>query len=194
MHVWHLTKLFLRLFVLRAKPYELPYSKTLAVCFTVLFVVLKTTSYMWFIDIINVYDKRSEISLSTLGGLFVSGVWVLMLFAIIRSTFMYYDILERSTQVITAILAMDCLLTILYLAWLAGLSLVVLPLASGSFVSAAIILTFILMMYWQFMIYIHILVTSMEISILKAGVFTLFYMMLQHNLSELLLNLVIKLN
>jgi hypothetical protein len=194
MHVWHLTKLFCRLFVLRAKPYELPYSNTLNIFLIVMFIALKAISYLWFIDIINVYDKRTEISLNLHGALFVSAVWVLMLFAVIRSTFTYYNILERSTQVISAVLAMDCLLTLMYLVWLAVLSMVELPLFSGSFASAGIIFGFVFMLYWQFMIYIHILVTSMEISILKAGVFALFYMMLQHNLAELLLNLVITLN
>lgn len=194
MYIWHLTKLFLKMLALRAKPYELPYSRILTLSLAAIFIILKAISYFWFINIINVYDKHNDISLGVPGALLVSGVWALMLFAMIRSTFMYYDILERSTQVITAFLAMDCMLTILYLIWLACLSMVELPLASGSFTSFGIIFSFILIMYWQFMIYIHILVTSMDISILKAGVFTLFYMMLQHNLAELLLNLVITVN
>lgn len=194
MNVWNITKLFVKLFALRAKPYELPYSKTLTLGLALLFIILKAVSYFWFINIINAYDKHNDISLGVSGALLVSSVWVLMLFAIIRSTFMYYNILERSTQVITAFLAMDCVLTLLYLMWLGGLSMVALPLATGSYISLVIIVSFVLIMYWQFMIYIHILVTSMDISILKAGVFTLFYMMLQHNLAELLLNLVITVN
>lgn len=191
MQVITLARLFVGLFMLRVKPYQLPYSKGLAGCLTVLFVVLKAVSYFWFINIVNVYDKLNAISLSLPGAALVSGVWVLILFAIIHSTFLYYNILERSIQVITAFLGMDCLLTLLFLIWLGCLSLVGLPLASGSFVSAGIIFSFVLIMYWQFMIYIHILVSSMDISILKAGVFALFYTILQHNLAELLLNLVI---
>jgi len=194
MDIRHLTELFVGLFVLRAKPYELPYSKQLAAGLAVLFIVLKAISYLWFINIVDVYDEHNVISLGIPGALLVSVVWVLMLYAIIHATFMYYDILERSLQVITAILAMDCLLTLCFLIWLGGLALVGLPLASGSIATAAIIFGFVLIMYWQFMIYIHILVNSMEISILKAGVFALFYIMLQHNLAELLLNLVITLS
>ncbi len=190
----YLTKLLFGLFVLRVKPYELPYSKILPVCLAVLFVLMKATSYLWFIYIVNAYDTHNVISLSIFGAILVSVVWVLILFAMIYSTFLYYNILERLIQVVTAFLAMDCLLTLFFLMWLSSLTLVGLPLASGSFASAGIIFSFVLIMYWQFMIYIHLLVSSMNISILKAGVFALFYTILQHNLAELLLNLVIKMN
>lgn len=194
MNVWHLTKLLAGMFALRTKPYELPCSKIFTLGFGILFIVLKAVSYYWFIDIINVYDKRNVISLGIFEALFVAVVWVMILVATIRSTYMYYHILERAPQVIIAVLAMDCFLTVCFLIWLGCLSVVSLPLASGSLVSAGIILGFILIMYWKFMIYIYILVTSMDVSILKAGVFGLFYIMLQHNLAELLLNLVITVN
>lgn len=191
MNVLHITKVLLNLFILRAKPSDIPYSKTLLLFLSIVFLLTKSAVYLWFIQIVNKIEPQEVIKLSYFGSLIISVVWILILFAILRSILSYYNLVDRFLQVAISFVAVDCFLTALFLLWLSCLTMVQLPLAPGSLGSIGIILGFVLMMYWQFMVYIHILIYSMNISVLKAGVFTLFYMLLQHNLSEVLLNVVI---
>lgn len=192
MHPWNLAKLFFRMFTLRAKPSDLPYSMTLLLILSTVFLLTKSLVYLWFIHIVNRFDTHELISLSLSGASIIALMWLLILFAVLRTTLLYYSMVERFVQLATSFVAMDCMLTGLFLIWLTVLDLVQLPLATASFGSIGIILGLVLMMYWQFMVYIHLLIYSMNISILKAGVFALFYMLLQHNLAEVLLNVVIK--
>lgn len=185
-------KTFLRLFTLRAKPTDLPNSINLLIFLSVVWMLTKSALYLWYIQIIDRFDVTDIIELSYFGGMVISGVWLLVLFAVVHTALTYYHLTTRFVQTATAFVAVDCMLVLLFLVWLSGLVLLELPLESNNLGMIAIILGFILMMYWQFLVYIHILLYSMNLTILKAGVFALFYMLIQHNLSELLLNMIIK--
>lgn len=191
MQAWDLTKVFLKMFILQGKPAEVPDSKALLLFMSIVLVLTKTAVYLWFMHIINRFEVADKVTLSVYGAALVSCTWVFVMFATLRTTLVYYNLANRFVQAAISFLAMDCLLTVLFLAWLAGLALIEVPLQSYSVASIGVILGFVLMMYWQFMVYIHLLVYVMNISLLKAGIFTLFYMLLQHNLSEVLLNVVI---
>lgn len=190
--VWDLTKTIAKMFVLRAKPQELPQSAGLLAFACIIFLVTKTASLLWFIQIFDKIDPKDIIRITYYGAAVISFIWLLLLFAILRTTFSYYNMLGRFMQTVTAFVIMDCCLNIVYLLWLGVLStLDVSLISSENVLSMAIIIGFVLIMYWQFMVYIYLLRYSMDISILKAGVFSLFYMLLQQNLSEILLNAVI---
>lgn len=191
MHIWQTTKLFGKLFILRGKPSEIPDSKALLFSLSVVLLLTKSLVYMWFIQIVNRFDDDEVIKLAWSGAMWVSVIWILVLYATLRTTLLYYKFVDRFIPVANGFVAMDCLLTLLFLVWLYGLSLVELPLEHGSIGTIGIIIGFILVMYWQFMVYIHLLVHSLDVSILKAGIFALFYILLQQNLAELLLNVVI---
>lgn len=191
MWVWHLTKKFLRLFLLRALPDSIPYSKALLGFLTLLLFITKNILNIWFISIVKVYDKKLLIDLSLPSSMVIVAVYILLLFACVRSLLVYYNVPERSVQVITSFIAVDFLLTILFLVLLFCLSSIQLPLEPGSFNGLLIILFFVVLLYWQFMVYIHIIFNSLRITILKAGVLTLVYMLLQHNISEILMNILI---
>ena len=192
MNIWNLTKLFTRMFALKATPSEVPFSITLLSFLAGIFLISKAAAYLWFVRIVNNYDTQQIMHLSVWGSLIVVAMWLLILFASVRSLLSYYKLQERTVQVVTSFIAMDCFLTILFILWLFALSVVKLPLATGSLGSFSIVLGFILLMYWQFMVYIHILINSVNISIIKAGVFALFYQLFQHNVAEIVMNFIIK--
>lgn len=191
MHVGNLAKLFLNLFTLRAKPSDIPYSKTLLLFFSIVFLLSKSAVYVWFIHIANRFDTHLVMHVTYGGALMVAVVCILLLFALLRTTLHYYKMLDRFVQLAIGFVAMDCFLTALFLIWLCGLAVVHLPLAGASLGTIGIMLGFVLMMYWQFMVYIHLLVFGMDLPIIKAGFFTLFYMLLQHNVAEIILNVIV---
>ncbi len=191
MQAWNLTKTFVKMFVLRAEPSGVPSSKALLLFMSVVLVMTKIAVYLWFMQIVNHLEDKQLIQLSYFGAGLVALTWVLVLFAFLRTALLYYKKGDRFVPGAISFVTMDCFLTALYLLWLAGLALADVPLQSSSIESIGIMLGFTLMMYWQFMVYIHLLVYLMDIPLLKAGVFALFYMLLQHNLSEVLLNIVI---
>src|SRR5262249_37669648 len=156
-----------------------PYSKTLLLFLSIVFLLTKSAVYLWFIQIVNRFDIHEVAKLSYPAALSIAVVWMLLMFAVLHSVLSYYHLLGRFVQLATAFVAMDCLLTVLFLVWLTGLSFLHLPLTLTAG-TIGIVLGFVLMMYWQFMVYIHILVLGMDVSILKAAIFTLFYMLLQH--------------
>ncbi len=182
------------MFVLRGLPSAVPYSPTLVLFLTTFLIFLKSGTYIWFVHIASVYDTHEIIHLNVLAALLVAVIWILILFTSIRTILLYHDLIERTVQVCTSFLAMDCILSLIFLLWLLWLSYLHLPLAVGSIGSICLILSFVLLMYWQFMVYIHILVNSLQISILRAGVYALFYQLLQHNLAEILLNILVSVN
>lgn len=191
MQVWNLTRTFFKMFSLRAYPNEVPNSTGLLFFLSIVFLLTKSAQYLWFINIMNRFDKAETLHITYFSALIVAVIWLLLLFATLRTTLVYYNMVNRFTQLASAFVAMDCLLIGLFLVWLTGLALINVPLHSVSVGTIGIILGFVLMMYWQFMIYIHLLVYGMGVSILKASVFALFYMLLQHNLAEILLNVIV---
>ncbi len=182
-------KLFVDMFLLKAKPSAAPSSYALVFALCTFFILSKVAIYLGFIHIYDRFDPKDTIHITYFGAALIAMTWLLLLSATLRSTLSYYKLVDRFLKTFTSILAMDCILNVIYLIWLAVLGFSNLPdVGDKSLTSLAIILGFIAMMYWQFRIYMNILLDSMNISLLQAGVFTLFYLLLQHNLSEMLLN------
>jgi hypothetical protein len=190
--LWQVIKIFLRLFFLKAKPEDLPYSRVLLVILCCGLLLVKTISNIWLIDIISVYDPKLLIDINYLYAAFIFGIYLFILFASVLTTLSFYKVPERSVQVITAFVSMDLLLGLLFMVWVSGLALVPLPLQANSIAGLFLILYFVVMLYWQFMLYIHIIFNSLNLTVLLAGVYALVYMLLQHNVAEILIGLVIK--
>jgi hypothetical protein len=186
--MWKQLILFLRIFALRATPVQVPYSTTLLVLLAILVFITKIIVNDWFIDIIKVYDKKLLIDLSVASSALIVAVHLLILFAAVRTLLAYYKVPERSVQVITAFLGVDLIFTVLFLIWMFGLEHTTLPLQAGSIAGLLLILYFVVILYWQFMVYIHIIYNSVTMSVLRAGVLALVYMLIQHNISEVLMN------
>lgn len=192
MSVKELITIQLRLFILKALPEQLPYSRALVAVLTVMFFVIKTFSNLWFIEIIKVYDKKLQLDLSLSSSALIIAVYLLILFASVRSLLTYYNVSDRATKVIAAFLTVDLIFSIIGLGWLLCLSYIPLPLQPGSIFGIIIILVFVMILYWQFMVYIHIIFKSLDITLLRAGVYALVYMMVQHNVSEMLMSILLK--
>lgn len=191
MYLWNLTKLFFKIFTLRAKASDIPYSQALLLVLSIIFVLTKTGVYIWFVRLVDQFDSTQALELSYFGAFEVSVFWLLVLVATLRTALIYYKMVGRFVQLACAFVTVDLILTAIFALWLCGLSIVNIPSDSANLGSIAIIIGFVLMMYWQFMVYIHLLVYGMNLTILKAGVFALVYMLLQQNLAELMLNGVI---
>lgn len=190
--IWNLTKLFGRMFLLREKPSSVPYSLALLVVVTIVYFITKIPLYLWLVHIIDQIDIEHIIILSFSGAFIIPTVWVLILFAMLNSVLSYYKLKGRFVQTATSFLAMDCILNIFYLLWICSTTLLTSPFELGpSFTSMMVILGFVLIMYWQFMVYINLLVYSLDVSLVTAGIFSLFYMLLQQNVSELILKVII---
>ncbi len=190
--IWYLAKLFGRIFVLKDNPSNVPYSIALLFILVITFLASKILLYFCFIDLVDKFDNKDIINLTYSGALTIALLWVMILFAALRSALSYYNLTSRFVQTASSFVAIDCILNFIYILWLLVLFLFEVPGESyPTLLSIVLILGFILLMYWQFMVYIHMLIYSMEISLVKAGVFSLFYMLLQHNLSEIALNSVI---
>jgi len=177
--------------LLKSKPSDVPYSRAFLVVFATGFVLVKTITDKWFVDIVNNYDDRVTVFLSTEYAIFMSLLWILLLYAIVRTALVYYGKVERLVQTMTTFLWVDLVISVVFFIWVAILSVQELPIQHGSFPMICLIISFLLMLYWQFMLYVHTMVYSLDITVLRAAIFTLCYMVLQYNISEILINFMV---
>ncbi len=189
--MWYTLVILSKLFCLRASPGDIPYSRVLLAILAILFLGLDSITDVWFVDIVNNYDLQTTVYLSWHYSLLMSLVWVLILYASTRSTLTYYKLTDRLVQVMSAFLWVDTMLAVIYLGGIAVLSRVTLPIEDSSFTAISLLLAFVLYLYWQFMLYMHIIFNSLNISVFKAGLFTLLYILLQYNVSEILINFMV---
>jgi len=194
MWLWQLIKVFLRLFGFKANPNEIPYSWVLLGCVVLIDLVAKCFANLLQIDVINAYDTKSVINLSVIDSLLAVSLCMLILVAFVRTVLVHYKVTERFVQMLTALISVDVLATLLFMMWTFGLSFMQLPLEPDSVMALVLIVFFIMVLYWQFMVYMHIFLHSLTISTLLSGLFALVYMLLQQNIADILLNLLIKRN
>ncbi len=194
MRLIQLGKVYARLLGTHGKPSEVPHSLTLCIFLALIFCILDILTNVWYVNIVNIYDQSLGMRLSFGGAAIVALVWVLVLVASVRTLFAYYKHTERVLQIVTSILGVDIFLTLVTLLWMLGLTLMRLPLDYGTTASIVLIIGFVLIMYWQFMVYVHILMNSLHIKLMRAGTFALIYLIVQHNLTELLINIVINIS
>lgn len=192
MWLWQLIKIFIRLFGFRAMPNEIPYSRVLLACVIVIDLVAKCFANLLQIDVINAYDKKSVISLSTIASLLSVSVCLLILIAFVHTILVHYKLRERFVQLVTALISVDIVAALLFMLWTYSLSFMQLPLEPNSVMALVLIVFFIVVLYWQFMVYMYIFLHSLSLSALLSGLFALVYMLLQQNLADILINLLIK--
>jgi hypothetical protein len=183
-----------RLLILRAKPHDIPYSKVLLAGLAIAVFAIKVYAHSVLIALFKTQLKDLVVHLSVLRSGLIVLLYFLVLIACLRTTLSIYKIPGRFVQVASNLLWVDLVVAALFILWLYSLFAVSLPLQFDSISAFAIILVFILLMYWQFLLYINIFVNSMPVSVLRAGVFALVYLMLQHNLADILINMMIQMD
>ena len=193
MYATKLVKLFFKIFLLKEKPEVLPYSKVLLFLLLVIVFIEKNIANVSFVHVLQNYapEKVDLTPLSFWNSSIVIGVSILIMWACISGILAFYKVSERLIQVMSAIVGIDIILTGLFMVWMLVLYFAPAPLPVNSLLAWGLVLTFILLLYWQFMAYIHVFANSVSISILKAGLFSLLYMLLQHNIAEWLMELIL---
>ena len=176
--MWQLIKLYLKLFILKATPQNIPYSKSLLVVLIFLFLLISVPLHLFFSSILiaNASPKINLVPLDIIQALFIVGVFLAIMLATVYSLLTCYNLKSRLVQILSSMLGVEIISAII-------LSFIL-------FISPSVIsiVLFIFLLYWQFMVHIHIFMHSFNIGVIIAGIFALIYNLLQHNVDELLLS------
>ena len=178
--MYNIIKNFINLFLLKVKPEDIIYSKLLLVFLVGIDFIVNYEANVIGIRVFNLVNKKHiNFLIPTLAqSLLVLAVLFLVLWVLVYSVLAFYNKTNRFIQVLTSLLAVDvflrlliiiCIIILQYSAFLATISLISL-------------------MYWEFVLYIFIFANSFSINYLRAGMFSLVYMLVQHNLGEILVN------
>ena len=178
--MYNLIKNFIKLFLLKLKPEDILYSKLLLIVLAGIDFIVNYEANIIGIKVFNVVNKSHiNFLVPTLGqSLIVLSILFLVLWALVYSVLTIYNKINRFVQILTSLIAVDialrtliivCIIILKYSAFLATIFLI--PL-----------------MYWEFMLYVFIFANGFDFNYLKAGLFSLVYMLIQHNLGEILVN------
>src|SRR5690348_5216222 len=96
--------ILVKLFALRAKPSDVPYSIVLLVLFAIGFVCVDCITDVWFVDIVNRYDATLTVHLTWYYAFGRSLIWVSILYAMVRTLLTVYHVQDRFVQVMTSFL------------------------------------------------------------------------------------------
>lgn len=179
MWIKELNKTYFQLLLLKSKPEDIPYSKILLGVMLVIVFSVKNLANFGFSFLLKEYAQKAseKVNLSILDSIEIVFVSLLIMMAFIYILLCFYNKRNRLVQTTTAVLALDLNLTILFMVWMVIFTIT--PLA---------ILFFILLLYWQFVVLIHIFSNAVDANLLEGGIFALLYMLLQHNVAEFLMN------
>ncbi len=174
----YIIRALMRLFLLKGSPEELPHSKVLLVLFITvdLLTGVALSKIIAGIPIKQPDLQLKIISLTTFDFFIVAFVKLIVLFACIYGLLAYFKITERFIQTTSAIIGVNIILTIFLL-----INIFLIQLTGIAFI------LFFLLIYWNFMVYTYVFVKSFSTGILKAGVFALLYMLVQHNVGNIML-------
>lgn len=168
---------FILLFALKEKPQDIPYSKALVgllvCCFVVTNVPLNITLANFLVE--HSQTKLPLLPLKVIGSLTMVVSYIAIMALSIYAILSFYNYRQRFVQTVASLLGVEIILSLWF--W----ALLVIPLSPFT------VIFFILLLYWQFMVHIHIFSNSFSCTLLKAGLFALLYILLQHNVSEILL-------
>jgi len=182
---------FWKLFTLRLRPEEMPYSKYLLHFLLLIVFVEKNFANFWFIRIMQNFasvEAQSRMQHFTLFSSILSVTISLgFMFGAISTLLYFWRMSNRAIQIFTSMLALELIITSLFILWVACFAIMPINLVQTEFISLVLILTFILLLYWQFMVYIHIFANAFSVTLLEAGIIAFSYMLLQHNVSEIIL-------
>lgn len=181
--LYNLIKSFISLFLLKTKPEDILYSKTLLTILVGIDLIVNYEANVVGIKIFNLINKKhvNLIPLSLLQSTIILLIIILVLWSIIYGVLTFHRKQNRLVQILTSLVAVDIVLRLLLISG-------ILLLKYSIF--AALIL-FIPLMYWEFVLYIFIFANGFNINYLRSGIFALIYMIIQHNLSEILAHFLI---
>lgn len=180
--MFYLIKNFLKLFVLQVKPEDIVYSKLLLAFLINIDFIVNYKAAIIGIKAYNLINKNHHVFLipSFTQSIIVLTMLFLVLAGFIYSILMFKHKTNRFVQILTSIVAVDILLRSLIIGCVF--------IFKYSPVLAAIIA--IPVIYWEFVLYIFIFSNGFSCNYLKSGIFSLFYMLIQHNLGELFFSFV----
>lgn len=167
-------KTLLNILLLKAGPEDIPYSNRLLVLFSGLEVIIGLALNRIIIYIVSKFAKE-DTPLQTLGNtdLIVLGVVKLgILFVTLYSLLFFFNKKPRFVQTAVSIIGINLILSFVFL-----FNILLLQLTGF-----AIILFFVLL-YWNFIVLTNIFSKSFETGLIKSGVLSIVYMLLQHNIS-----------
>ena len=181
--LYNLIKSFISLFLLKTKPEDILYSKTLLTILVGIDLIVNYEANIVGIKIFNLINKKhvNLIPLSLLQSTIILLIIILVLWSIIYGVLTFYKKQNRLVQILTSLVAIDIMLRLLLI-----IGILILKYS----IFAALIL-FIPLMYWEFVLYIFIFANGFNINYLRSGMFALIYMIIQHNLSEILAHFLI---
>lgn len=176
--LYKLIKSFINLFLLKIKPEDIVYSKLLLTILVAIDFIVNYQANIIGIKIFNIVNKKhiNFIPPSVWQSIIILSVILLVLWGTIYSLLIFYKKQNRLVQILTSLMVIDIILRLLLIC-----NVVILK----YYVFAALILM-IPLMYWEFILYIFVFANGFSINYLKSGAFALIYMVIQHNLSEIL--------
>ncbi len=178
--MYNLIKNFINLFLFKTKPEDILYSKVLLVFLAGIDFIVNYQANVVNIKIFNLINKKHIIlSTPTIGqSLIILFVLFLILCGIIYSLLAFYHKSNRFILILTSLVVVD-------IAFRMFISIAIVGLGYSSLLA---VILFIPLLYWEFVLYIFIFSNGFDFNYLKAGSFTLCYMLIQHNVGELLVN------
>ncbi len=178
--MYELIKSFINLFLLKTKPEDIVYSKLLLVFLVVVDFIVNYVADVVGIKVFNlINNKHLKFLVPTVEqSIIVLAILFLVLWGVLYSTLAFYNKSNRFVQILTSLTLVDIVLRLLLIVW-------VIILKYSAFLATILMVPLV---YWEFILYIFIFANGFNFNYLKAGVFSLTYMLIQHNLGELLFN------
>lgn len=173
--LYKLIKSFIDLFFLKINPEDIVYSKLLLIFLMGIDFIANYRANIIGIKIFNIINKKHIIPQSLLQSVIILSCTALVLWGVIYSVLTILKKQNRLVQILTSLIAIDIIMRLLLIS-----SILVFK---YSMFAALILLIFLL--YWEFILYIHIFSNGLNINYLKSGIFVLIYMVIQHNLTEI---------
>ena len=172
-----------QIFLLKQGPQDLPYSRSY-LGGTLVFMVISNALVRVLLAKLayEQYQKLAEkIKFQPLGIVEALGEMIVLsftMFLFLYIALLFYKKTERLVQAYMAMLGVDIILSVC-------LALIVLSLSFP----LVFTLLFIFLLYWQFVIHIHIFKATFDTTVLPAGLLALVYIIVQHNIGEALLRM-----
>jgi len=182
--LYKLIKSFIDLFLLKIKPQDIIYSKLLLIVLIVIDFIVNYEANLISIKIINLINKKdiNFIPPSLYQSMIILVAMLIVLWGSIYGVLIFYKKQNRLVQILTSLVAVDIILRLLLMCSVFMLKYTIF---------AALVLL-VPLMYWQFILYVFIFANGFDINYLRSGIVALVYMLIQHNLGEIVAHYVVK--
>lgn len=180
----YIVNVLFRITLLKSEPSKLPYSKWLLyiLCIVDLLIGAGVNRLVANIAIQQARFQTDLNALTLIDFVIIGFVKFFVMLACIYGLLAFYKFKERFVQVTSAMIGVNIILSIYFL-----ISVFLMQLTAFAFI------LFFMLIYWNFMIFVIIFKKSFNIAYFKAGFFALLYMLLQHNVGELVFKQLINL-